>query len=250
MMRFLLIGMVSLVFVFGMGIYTQAAQTDIISTANGDLKITLIGHGTLMFEYGGKIIHVDPWTKVGDYSSLSKADLILITHHHRDHLDIAALEQILKDNTVVVMTQKCAEQIETMNWSPILMANGDKKTVSGFSIEAIPAYNLVHKREDGTPFHPKGEGNGYILTFGDKRIYVAGDTENTPEMKALENIDAAFIPMNLPYTMDSAMAADAVKAFKPRLVYPYHTTSNEEDQVPGFIELMKGFNQVDIRILK
>ena len=250
MMRFLLIGMVLLVFVFGMGIYAQAAQTDIIPTAKGDLKITLIGHGTLMFEYGGEIIHVDPWTKVGDYSSLPKADLILITHHHRDHLDIAALEQILKDNTVVVMTQKCAEQIEAMNWSPILMANGDKKTVSGFSIEAVPAYNLVHKREDGTPFHPKGEGNGYILTFADKRIYVAGDTENTPEMKALKNIDAAFIPMNLPYTMDSAMAADAVKAFKPRLVYPYHTTSNEEDQVPGFIELMKGFDDVDIRILK
>ena len=117
-------------------------------------------------------------------------------------------------------------------------------------MEAIPAYNLVHKRENGTPFHPKGEGNGYILTFGNKRIYVAGDTENTPKMKALNNIDAAFIPMNLPYTMDSAMAADAVKAFKPRLVYPYHTTSNEEDQVPGFIELMKGFDEIDIRILK
>lgn len=250
MMRFLLIGMILLVSVFGMGIYAQAAQTDIIPTAKGSLKITLIGHGTLMFEYGGKIIHVDPWAKVGDYSSLPKADLILITHHHRDHLDIGTLEQIIKDNTIVVMTQKCAEQIEDMNWSPIIMANGDKRTVSEFPIEAIPAYNLVHKRENGMPFHPKGEGNGYILTFADKRIYVAGDTENTPEMKALENIDAAFIPMNLPYTMDSAMAADAVKAFKPRLVYPYHTTSNEEDQVPGFIELMKGFDDVDIRILK
>lgn len=249
-MRFLLMGLVLLVFVFGMGIYSQAAQTDIIPTAKGDLKITLIGHGTLMFEYGGKIIHVDPWSKVGDYTSLPKADMILITHHHRDHLDIVALEQIIKDNTIIVMTQKCTEQIESMKWSPSLMANGDKKTVTGFPIEAVPAYNLVHKREDGAPFHPKGEGNGYILTFADKRIYVAGDTENTPEMKALKNIDVAFIPMNLPYTMDSAMAADAVKTFKPRLVYPYHTTSNEEDQVPGFIELMIGFDDVDIRILK
>lgn len=118
-------------------------------------------------------------------------------------MDPVALEQIIKDKTIIVMTQKCAEQIEDMGWSPILMANGDKRILSGFSIEAIPAYNLVHKRESGAPFHPKGEGNGYIITFGDKRIYVAGDTENTPEMKALKGIDAAFIPMNLPYTMDS-----------------------------------------------
>ena len=250
MTRFLLVGLVLSAFVFGTGIYAAAAKTDIIPTSEGDLKITLIGHGTIMFEYGGKIIHVDPWTKVGDYTSLPKADLVLITHHHRDHLDPAALELIAKDNTIIVMTQKCAEQIEGMSWSPILMANGDKKTSCGFSIEAIPAYNLVHKRESGDPFHPKGEGNGYIITFGDKRIYVAGDTENTPEMKALKGIDAAFIPMNLPYTMDSKMAADAVKAFKPRLVYPYHTRSKEGDQVAGFIELMKGFDEVIIRTLK
>ena len=250
MTRFLLAGVVLLAFIFGIGIYAEAAKTDIIQTSAGDLKITLIGHGTLMFEYGGKIIHVDPWTKVGNYASLPKADLVLITHHHRDHLDIAALEQIRKDDTIIVMTQKCAEQIEDMNWSQsILMANGDKRTLGGFSIKAIPAYNLIHKRENGDPFHPKGEGNGYIITFGDKRIYVAGDTENTPEMKALKGIDAAFIPMNLPYTMDSAMAADAVKAFKPKLLYPYHTRSKEGDQVSGFIELMKGFDEVNIRNL-
>jgi L-ascorbate metabolism protein UlaG (beta-lactamase superfamily) len=165
-------------------------------------------------------------------------------------LDPAALEQIVKDNTIIVMTPKCAEQIEDMNRPPILMVNGDKRTSGGFSIEAVPAYNLVHKRESGDPFHPKGEGNGYIITFGDKRIYVAGDTENTPEMKTLKGIDAAFIPMNLPYTMDSAMAADAAKAFKPKLVYPYHTRSKEGDQLAGFIELMKGFDGVIIRILK
>ena len=250
MTRFLLVGVVLLAFVFGIGIYAEAAKTDIIPTSEGDLKMTLIGHGTLMFEYGGKIIHVDPWTKVGNYTSLPRADLVLITHHHRDHLDPAALEQIIKDNTIIVMTQKCAEQIEDKTWYPILMANGDKRTLGGLSIEAIPAYNLVHKRESGAPFHPKGEGNGYIITFGDKRIYVAGDTENTPEMKALKGIDAAFIPMNLPYTMDSAMAADAVKAFKHKLLYPYHTRSKEGDQVAGFMELMKGFDEVNIRILK
>jgi L-ascorbate metabolism protein UlaG (beta-lactamase superfamily) len=250
MTRFLLIVMALLAFVLGTGIHAEASKSDIISTSEGDLKITLIGHGTLMFEHGGKILHVDPWTEVGNYTSLPKADLVLITHHHRDHFDPAALEKIIKDNTIIVMTQKCAEQIEDMSWSPILMANGDKRTLGGFSIEAIPAYNLVHKRESGEPFHPKGEGNGYIITFGDKRIYVAGDTENTPEMKALKDIDAAFIPMNLPFTMDSTMAADAVKAFKPKILYPYHTRSKGEDQVAGFMELMKGFDEVDIRILK
>lgn len=250
MTRFLLVGGVLLAFVFGIGLCAEAAKTDMIPTSEGSLKITLIGHGTLMFEYGGKIIHVDPWTKVGNYSSLPKADLVLITHHHRDHLDAAALKQIIKDNTIIVMSQKCAEQIEDMNWSPILMANGDKKILGGFLIKAIPAYNLVHKRESGALFHPKGEGNGYIITFGDKHVYVAGDTENTPEMKALKEIDAAFIPMNLPYTMDSAMAADAVKVFKPKLLYPYHTRSKEGDQVAGFMELMKGFDEVNIRILK
>ncbi len=250
MKRYLVIGVVSMVFVLVAGIYAEAAKTDIIPTSDGDLKITLIGHGTLMFEYDGKIIHVDPWTKVGDYTSLPKADLVLITHHHRDHLDPAALKQITNGNTIIVMTPKCAEQIENMRFSPILMGNGDKRTLSGFSIEAIPAYNLIHKRESGAPFHPKGEGNGYIITIGSKRVYVAGDTENTQEMKALKGIDAAFVPMNLPYTMDSAMAADAAKAFKPEVLYPYHTRSRQGDQVAGFMELMKGVNEVDIRLLK
>jgi L-ascorbate metabolism protein UlaG (beta-lactamase superfamily) len=159
------------------------------------------------------------------------------------------LKEIIKDNTIIVMTQKCSEQVKDMGLSPKIMANGDKGIIDGFPIEAIPAYNLVHKRENGEPFHPKGEGNGYIITFGNKRVYVAGDTENIPEMKALKDIDAAFIPMNLPYTMDSAMAADAVKAFRPKLIYPYHTRSKEADQVEGFVELMKGFNGVNIRIL-
>jgi len=250
MARLLLAAVALSTFGFGTGGYAEATKTDTIPTSEGNLKITLIGHGTLMFEYGGKIIHIDPWTKVGNYSSLPKADLVMITHHHRDHLDPAALKGIIKDNTIIVMTQKCSEQIKDMGLSPIIMANGDKRIIGGFSIEAIPAYNLVHMRETGEPFHPKGEGNGYIITFGDKRIYVAGDTENIPEMKALKGIDAAFIPMNLPYTMDSAMAADAVKAFKPKLLYPYHTRSKEADQVDGFVELMKGFDGVNIRILK
>lgn len=225
------------------------SKKDIIETSTGRLQITLIGHGSLMFEHKGKIIHVDPWSKVGDYAKLPEADLILITHHHQDHLDLSALKEVMADETAVVMTPKCVDKASDHIKNQTIMTNGQVKTVAGLKIEAVPAYNLVHMRSAGQPYHPKGEGNGYIITLGDKRVYVAGDTENTPEMKALNNIDVAFLPMNLPYTMDSAMAADAAKTFKPKILYPYHTLFSE-DQVSGFVELMKGVGGVEIRILK
>jgi L-ascorbate metabolism protein UlaG (beta-lactamase superfamily) len=127
------------------------------------------------------------------------------------------------------------------------MMNGDVKTVEGLKIEAVPAYNIVHKRDTGQPFHPKGAGNGYIITFGDKRVYVAGDTENTPDMKGLKNIDIAFLPMNLPYTMTPEMVADAAKAFKPKILYPYHFGETEPSKV---VSLLKGTPEVEIRIRK
>ncbi len=169
-------------------------ETDIIKTSADDLKITFIGHGTLMFTFGTKIIHVDPFTKVADYAKFPKADVILITHEHRDHLDLKALALVRTEKTKVVLTEACSKQIK----NGIIMKNGDVQTVNGLKIEAIPAYNLVHKRDNGQPFHRKGVGNGYIITFGDKRVYVAGDTENIPEMKSLREIDCAFLPMNLP----------------------------------------------------
>ena len=156
MARLLLAAVALSAFGLGTGGYAEATRTDIIPTSEGNLKITLIGHGTLMFEYGGKIIHIDPWTKVGNYSSLPKADLVLITHHHRDHLDPAALKEIIKDNTIIVMTQKCSEEVKDMGLSPKIMANGDKGIIGGFSIEAIPAYNLVHKRENGGTLPSQG----------------------------------------------------------------------------------------------
>lgn len=165
-------------------------ETDIIKTSDGDLKITFIGHGTLMFAFDQQIIHVDPFSKVADYSKLPKADVILITHEHFDHLDLKALEQIRTEKTKVVLTAACSKQLK----NGIIMKNGDVQTVNGLKIESIPAYNLVHKRDNGQPFHPKGVGNGYIITFGDKRVYVAGDTENIPEMKSLREIDCAFLP--------------------------------------------------------
>ena len=206
---------------------TTELQRDIFKTSGGDLEITFIGHGTLMFKYADRIIQIDPWTKLADYSKLPKADLILVTHAHPDHLDLDAIKATRGANTKILVSSVCAGQINGGD----VMKNGETRTVFGIKIEAIPAYNLVHKRDDGQPWHPQGDGNGYLLTFGDKRVYVAGDTENTPEMKALKNIDVAFLPMNLPYTMTPEMVADAAKAFKPRILYPYHTGETDTSKL-------------------
>lgn len=218
-------------------------EKDIMETSRGTLEITFIGHGTLMFQFGDKVIHIDPWSRLADYSKLPKADLILLTHDHGDHLDLVAIRQIRAESTVVVLTEKCAEKVN----GGVVMKNGDQKTYLGIIIEAVPAYNFVHKRENGEFYHPKGEGNGYLLTFGDTRVYIAGDTENTPEMKALEKIDYAFLPMNLPYTMTPEMVADAVNAFKPKVLYPYHYGDTDVSQL---IELLKENKDTEVRIRK
>jgi L-ascorbate metabolism protein UlaG (beta-lactamase superfamily) len=125
------------------------------------------------------------------------------------------------------------------------MKNGDVKTVGGLKIEAVPAYNIVHMRDQGQPFHPKGVGNGYVITFGDKRVYVAGDTENIPEMKNIKNIDVAFLPMNLPYTMTPEMAADAAKMIRPKILYPYHYGETDTSKL---VALLKDTKEIEVRI--
>ncbi|MBI5572751.1 MAG: MBL fold metallo-hydrolase [Desulfomonile tiedjei] len=219
------------------------SASDVIKTSGGDLKITFIGHGSLMFTYQGKVIHVDPYGKLADYGSFPKADLVLITHEHADHLDLDALKKVGKENIPVVMTETCAQKIKG---GPV-MRNGDVQTVAGIKIEAVPAYNLIHMRAPGQPYHPKGVGNGYVLTFGDKRVYVAGDTENIPETKGLKDVDIAFLPMNLPYTMTPEMVADAAKAFKPKILYPYHTGDTDISKIK---KLMKGEQGIELRIRK
>jgi L-ascorbate metabolism protein UlaG (beta-lactamase superfamily) len=225
------------------GFAENTFETDVVKTAKGDLQITFIGHGSLMFAFGGKIIHVDPFSRLTDYSKLPQADMILLTHEHPDHLDLKALDSLRADKTKIILTENCAQQVK----GGIIMKNGDVKTVDGLKIEAVPAYNLVHMRSEGVPFHPKGNGNGYVITFGDKRIYVAGDTENISEMKQLKDIDIAFLPMNLPYTMTPEMVADAARAFKPKILYPYHYGQTDPLKL---VELMKDTPQVEIRIRK
>jgi len=224
--------------------FTAAAQepeTDTINTSAGNLKITFIGHASLMFSFGGKIIHIDPFSRMADYSKLPKADIILITHGHPDHLDLKALNLIRSEKSLLVLNENSGGLVK----GGIIMNNGDVKTVNGLKIEAVPAYNIVNVRADGTPFHPKGLGNGYVITFGNKRVYVAGDTENIPEMKKLEGIDIAFLPMNLPYTMTPEMAAEAARAFKPKILYPYHYRNTDTSKI---VDLLKDANEIEVRI--
>ncbi len=218
-------------------------EEDFIKTSKGDLKITFIGHGTLMFTFEEMDIHVDPVGRYTDYSLLPQADLILVTHEHGDHLDPDVIKTIRTDKTHLILTEKCAAKVK----GGFIMKNGDVKTIQGLKIEAIPAYNIVHMRRENVPFHPKGQGNGYIITFGDKRVYVAGDTENTPEMKALKDINIAFLPMNLPYTMTPEMVADAAKAFKPEILYPYHFGNTDTSKI---VELLKDKKDIEVRIRK
>jgi L-ascorbate metabolism protein UlaG (beta-lactamase superfamily) len=216
-------------------------EKDTIDTGSGKLIITFIGHGTLMFEFNDMVVHVDPFGRAADYSEMPKADIILITHDHGDHLDAAAVGQIKKSGIDIILTESCSEKLSEGQ----IMKNGDIKKIKGLSIEAVPAYNLVHKRDSGEPFHPKGVGNGYVITFGDKRVYIAGDTENVPEMADLKNIDIAFLPMNLPYTMTPEMVAQAVQVFTPRVLYPYHYGNTDVNKL---VELLKDNKQCEIRI--
>ena len=215
-------------------------EKDLYKTGGSDLSITFIGHSSLLFEYNKIVIHVDPFSGVADYGKLPEADLILITHHHGDHLDSSAIDLIKKENTKIVAAKKCSEKIEVFN----IMKNGDLWEYNGIKIEAVPAYNILHKRKDGTPFHVKGEGNGYVITFGNKKVYIAGDTENIPEMKNLKNIDIAFLPMNLPYTMTEEMVADAAGLFNPAILYPYHYRGSDREKLKKLLKEKK-----DIKII-
>lgn len=231
----------ALVFLMAASVSAAEFQSDTFKTSKGDLVITFLGHGTLMMTFGGKTIHVDPVAAMADYSKLPRADLVLVTHEHSDHLDLKAIDKIKKPDTKFVATETAAKQLK----GATVMKNGDTRTVLGLKIEAVPAYNLVHMRSPGVPFHPRGVGNGYVVTFGGKRVYIAGDTENTPEMKALKGIDVAFLPMNLPYTMTPEMVADAAKAFRPKVLYPYHYGDTDPQKL---VQLLKKDKGIDVRI--
>ena len=199
---------------------------------NKNVIIHPISHGSLVIEYGKEMIYIDPVGKNEDFKGLGKPSLILITDIHGDHLNIETLEDISDSTQTLVIPNAVNDRLNNnIKGKRIILNNSDSKIVNGITIEAIPMYNL---REEALKFHEKGRGNGYVLTLGKERIYISGDTEDIPEMRALKNIDKAFVCMNLPWTMTVENAADAVLEFKPKEVYPYHYRGTE-----GFSDIEK-----------
>ena len=194
-----------------------ASQTQVFPTSAGPVKITPLNHASTLIEAGGKTIYLDP-AKPVKFAGLPKADLILITDIHGDHMDPDSIKDASRAGTEILAAPAVVQTVTTAK--PI--ANGETKKWQGWTIEAVPAYNLKRGPEPGKLFHDKGRGNGYVLTYGGARFYFSGDTEGVPEMRTLKNIDVAFVCMNLPYTMPPEEAADAVKALHPKVVIPYH----------------------------
>ena len=181
------------------------------SVVSDTIVIHSVGHASLYFEYKNLIIHVDPYSAQADYNTLPDANLIFITHAHSDHYDPNAFNKIKTDSTAMICTQ-AVKNLGTFSGTTSVLNNGDSAVFHGIPVKAVPAYNLT------SSWHAKGVGNGYVFTFGEKRIYVAGDTENIPEMGNLGKIDIAFLPMNLPYTMTPTAAAAAAKLINPDIL--------------------------------
>lgn len=214
----------------------SSKPSDVIPTDAGELRITFLGHASLLLEWQGKVIYVDPWTTQAECAVLPKADLILVTHEHRDHLDMDAIRALSKDGTLYGSSLKASA---TINGASVLK-NGETKSFLGIRVDAVPAYNLVHMRSPGEPYHPRGIGNGYVLHFGSTRVYVAGDTEDIPEMAALKGADLAFLPVNLPYTMSVDMLLEAARLLQPKVLYPYHTGDTDMDRVQARLKDVAG----------
>jgi L-ascorbate metabolism protein UlaG (beta-lactamase superfamily) len=244
-MKFLFLTVISACLVLtGMA---QLSPSDIIDTKDGPLTIQPINHATLILTINGVTIYADP--SGADYFKGMKApDLILITDIHGDHFDLKTIDAVKQATTWLVVPQVVADKLPQADKAHlVILKNGDQKVVAGISIRAIPMYNLP---ESPTAMHTKGRGNGYVLRIGGKNIYLSGDTQGIPEMRSLQNIDVAFVCMNLPYTMDVKEAADAVLTFKPKIVYPYHYRGqNGLSDVNEFKRLVEAGNKnIEVRL--
>lgn len=219
-------------------------DSEIFQTNKGELEIKFVGHGSLIFRFNQKYIYIDPSTRSGfDYNEMPKADLILITHEHFDHYDTETIAKLLDKDTKFILTQTVFEKYK----SGEILKNRESTSIFDIEVKAVPAYNIIRKRSNGNPFHGKGIGNGYILSFGNMKVYVGGDTEFIPEMKDLKNIDIAFLPMNLPYTMPPEEVAEAAKAFKPAILYPYHYGKTNTQEL---VDLLKDQPEIKVVIKK
>lgn len=233
---------------FAVAVQSQLPSPDIIKTSKGNVTIQPVFHASLVLSFNNTAIYVDPIHGADTYKNMKKPDLILITHIHGDHFDMKTLNGLDLSNATFVVPQSVADKMPA-EWKDkiIVLHNGENTRQRGIPIKAIAMYNMPG---DSTVHHPKGKGNGYVLNLGGKRFYISGDTEATPEMRSLKDIDVAFICMNLPYTMDVEEAASGVLAFKPKIVYPYHyRTPSGFSDVKKFKSLVnKGDPSIDVRL--
>lgn len=230
------------------GAEDQPTGTNVIATSAGPLVIHPIEHATFVMEWNGKTIAVDPVGGAEAFREFPQADLVLITHGHGDHLSIDTIAALTSPATTLVAPAAVAEEFPAEDRKRVtVLGNGKATSWQEITIEAVPMYNLAPEKQK---FHPKGRGNGYVLTFGQTRVYIAGDTEDIPEMRALQNIDAAFVCMNLPYTMDVASAADAVLDFQPKIVFPYHYRGKDGmSDLREFASLVAKNPAIEVRVL-
>ena len=227
---------------------SAAVAADTIPAKGGNIEVTPMTHAHVQVEFGGKVIHVDP-TMMSNIKAGKPADMIIITDIHGDHMDQKAIDALKKATTIVVAPQAVAGKLTGVKTEVI--GNGQTRTIDGVQIQAVAGYNLQRGPKPGTVFHEKGRANAYVLTLGGQRIFFSGDTECVPEIKALTNIDVAFVTMNLPYTMPPEEAAECVKAFEPRIVYPYHYRGmgepTPEQNLQAFRAAMKGAAGIEVR---
>jgi L-ascorbate metabolism protein UlaG (beta-lactamase superfamily) len=221
---------------------TDAYEVDVFQTKSGKtVKFHALVHASIRIEYDGKEIEIDPVTKLGnkviDYTAMPKADYLFVTHEHGDHFDKEAIKQLSGEKTRLITNQRCADMLGYGE----VMVNGQCSTIDDMTVEAVPAYNITEGR---TQFHPKGRDNGYILTIDGLRVYIAGDTEDIPEMAAVKDIDIAFLPCNQPYTMTTEQLVKAAKTIKPKVLFPYHYGQTDVTALPS---QLKG-DGIDVRI--
>lgn len=216
---------------------------DAVATSQGDLIIHPVNHATFVMQWQGKLFYVDPVGGAERFTGLPAPQVIFVTDIHGDHLNADTLKAIVQADTVIIAPQAVKDMLPAeLQAVTQVLANGATTSVAGVGVEAIPMYNLT---ADRLQYHTKGRGNGYVLTMGGKRIYIAGDTEDIPEMRMLRDIEVAFIPMNLPFTMTVEQAADAVREFKPKIVYPYHFRGSDMDTFTRLVGTDAG---VEVRV--
>lgn len=232
----------------GISTFAQRPAPDKISTNKGDLTVQPVLHGSLVLQWNGQTLYVDPFGGGEAFAGLADPNLILITDIHGDHMNVETLDALNTQSAKLVVPQAVAEQLPASYKDRlVVVGNGDETRIGEITIRAIPMYNLP---DDASSRHPKGRGNGYVLELGGKRVYLSGDTEDIPEMRQLKDIDVAFVCMNLPYTMDINQAASAVLEFQPAIVYPYHYRGQGGlADVDGFRQLVeKGGKKIEVRL--